>query len=929
MFNKKSLRLSLTSIFIVAQLFLSIVPNVSANEILESQINVQTALEEHEPNIGQKKEEIIGILNNQTESNSIQKEIFKKDFIYNYSQIVNNTPFREESLFALSALHTNFGNNDFLRNNDYFFISKPVIENGNLNNNFSESFQHFSTSILETELSTILKPNQTLEEQALVIEKYYLIDGLSEIIISLGNYYLEIAAVDAEEERLASEEEVIDSQEKTIISDTEIHSSTEVFEESVEEDIQPFSRSTNQAKKENNIIAEQTVNYMAKIIYGNYKATSLPPESPDAKEVGTSNSYLNHTYKIVGEATTAKGTYVKFYANGEHVWLDKKAIQPEMMTNIKTTNYYATITRGTDTLNSLPWGVPDFETYGKTDRFLGTEVVVNQETTTPRAHWVFVSLFDGTDLGWMDIKGISKRGEEPILSSNKVNYQAKITGRHTLDTAPWGSKGYQTIERSDKYVGKTVYVMEEAVTHRAKWAKIYINGKNVWIDIKGLEPEKISSSRSIKYDAEVIRGTDTINSLPWGVKGFNTVGSTKEFLNKKVTVIEEAVTPRATWVKIQYNGVLLGWIDQKAVKLIPNYVAPKDTWISSTTTNYQAKVTGNHTLDSLPWGIEGYKTVGRTTDILGRTVTIVEEAITSRAKWVKFFLNGQYVWMDIKGIEPETILSSKTVNYQATISRQTDTINSLPWGVKGYQTVATSSNYYGKIVTVVAEAVTPRTTWAKIQVNGNVLGWIDTKGLRKEQKVIFIDPGHGGNDPGATYFGVKEKDLNLKVSLKLRNALVAKGYRVVMSRTTDISLDYKTERSRLANASGADIFISLHHNAYPWNGNVNGIETLVYEYEPDYPSKINQNMHNNPERVAKSTILARNIHNQLVSTTSFTDRGLLYGSYAVLRETAIPAVLLELGFMSNKAELDKLVNDAHQNKSVDAIVRGIDAYFNN
>lgn len=197
----------------------------------------------------------------------------------------------------------------------------------------------------------------------------------------------------------------------------------------------------------------------------------------------------------------------------------------------------------------------------------------------------------------------------------------------------------------------------------------------------------------------------------------------------------------------------------------------------------------------------------------------------------------------------------------------------------------------------------------------------------KHRKTVFLDIGHGGADPGAQYYGTKEKDLNLQIGRRIQRDLEKAGFAVIMSRTADTYMDFKTERSRVANNSGADIFISLHNNAMPGNGYVNGIETFYYEYDPDYEPKINKEMHNDPMRIVKSGVLAKAIHNNLIDYTGAYDRGVRRETFAVLRETALPAVLLEFGFMSNLNELQKLKSEAYQNKLSHAVSNGVKSYF--
>ena len=193
---------------------------------------------------------------------------------------------------------------------------------------------------------------------------------------------------------------------------------------------------------------------------------------------------------------------------------------------------------------------------------------------------------------------------------------------------------------------------------------------------------------------------------------------------------------------------------------------------------------------------------------------------------------------------------------------------------------------------------------------------------------IFLDPGHGGRDSGAFYYNVAEKDLNMQIYRKLRSKLEELGYKVLTSRDSDIDVDFVTERSRMVNKTNSDIFISIHFNA---TGNTyskaSGIQTYSYSDEPDYPSKINKYWHNHPDRMSESKRLAAAIHSSLLAETGAKDAGLLESSYAVLRETAKPAVLLELGYMDNFSENQQIRDSRYQDKLVAGIVKGIQKYY--
>lgn len=198
----------------------------------------------------------------------------------------------------------------------------------------------------------------------------------------------------------------------------------------------------------------------------------------------------------------------------------------------------------------------------------------------------------------------------------------------------------------------------------------------------------------------------------------------------------------------------------------------------------------------------------------------------------------------------------------------------------------------------------------------------------KYNNIIFLDPGHGGKDPGASYYNITEKELNMQVYQKLRKELEGLGYTVLSSRDSDVFVDFVTERSRMVNKTDSDIFISIHFNA---SGNPAsnraGIQTYSYEEAAGYPSKINPYWHNHPDRISESNRLAADIHSSLLAETGAKDAGRLRSSFAVLRETNKPAVLLELGYIDNFNENQQVRSDAYQNRLVAGIVKGIQKYY--
>lgn len=190
---------------------------------------------------------------------------------------------------------------------------------------------------------------------------------------------------------------------------------------------------------------------------------------------------------------------------------------------------------------------------------------------------------------------------------------------------------------------------------------------------------------------------------------------------------------------------------------------------------------------------------------------------------------------------------------------------------------------------------------------------------------IFLDAGHGGKDPGAVYFGQHEKALNLTMQELVKSSLEREGYEVITSRDDDRFVEL-LERSRLVNQTLSDLFLSIHFNAAT-NADARGIETYYYAYNPDYPARINPNFHNDAERLSRSAYLAQAIHQEMLGQTGAVDNGVRRETFSVLRETTAPAVLVELGYMSNREDFKKIVEPAYQAKLADGIVKGVLNYY--
>jgi len=164
---------------------------------------------------------------------------------------------------------------------------------------------------------------------------------------------------------------------------------------------------------------------------------------------------------------------------------------------------------------------------------------------------------------------------------------------------------------------------------------------------------------------------------------------------------------------------------------------------------------------------------------------------------------------------------------------------------------------------------------------------------------IWLDPGHGGSDPGAVSF-IQESTYTLSYALELGQKLGLLGFDVNYSRSTNSSVSL-SQRCDMANRWGADYFVSIHFNA----GGGHGIET--YSIAPG----------------GHADKLSVAIQKELIDQTCSTDRGHKYANFQVLRDTSMPAILTELGFVDSDSDSLKIPSEGYLHKCMRAITKGI------
>ena len=173
------------------------------------------------------------------------------------------------------------------------------------------------------------------------------------------------------------------------------------------------------------------------------------------------------------------------------------------------------------------------------------------------------------------------------------------------------------------------------------------------------------------------------------------------------------------------------------------------------------------------------------------------------------------------------------------------------------------------------------------------------------KKRVVIDAGHGGTDAGAIGGGIQEKAITLDVAKRVETLLKQKGYEVKMTRTNDTYVSLQ-DRVEISEEYAPDIFVSIHVNSSV-KPEITGVETHYYHQE--------------------SMALAQTVHSSFASAVQSPNRGLFKSKFYVINHTTSPAILVEIGFISNCNERTQLAGEKRKQATAKSIADGIQEYF--
>lgn len=289
---------------------------------------------------------------------------------------------------------------------------------------------------------------------------------------------------------------------------------------------------------------------------------------------------------------------------------------------------------------------------------------------------------------------------------------------------------------------------------------------------------------------------------------------------------------------------------------------------------------------------------------------VVKGRTMAPLRWVAERLGAKVTW--VQGAA-QVVVTRGSDTMTLTMGKSTAQVNGverrLPDGVPAMAMFYGGQGHTMVPIRFFSEMLGCTVTWEQKSYTARVSSTgLDTP-VSPERFLIALDAGHGGTASGAYYEKTAEKDLNLAMTRKLDEILRGLGYRTMLTRSTDVDVGLK-RRSALANEAKADIFVSIHCNASETNRNFRGL--YVYHY----PGSV------------QGAALAQAIQTPACQFTGAIDRGTNSANFSVVRESKMPAVLVETGFMTNHEELLRLKDEVYQTRMAQGIAQGIIRYLN-
>ncbi|WP_413526676.1 GW dipeptide domain-containing protein [Marinilactibacillus psychrotolerans] len=310
----------------------------------------------------------------------------------------------------------------------------------------------------------------------------------------------------------------------------------------------------------------------------------------------------------------------------------------ENVAGSKSASYSGTLGSGYS-IDTLPWGMTGYQRVGKSDQYSGQSVDIIREAQN--GNYALIRL-NGVVLGWVDSRAINVSASK-ISNGIDTNFKAIVkSGGYSIDSLPWGTTGYQRLGSTTSYNDQEVTIVQQ--TSNGNYFLIQQGNTLIgWIDHRSIqravEVENLSSSFPVDYDVTIAKSGYSIDSLPWGTKGYQRIDYTNSYVGRQVQVTHEA----GAYALVAINGNPLGWIDRSALSGIPE----RQNYSAASKVNYSATLRSGYTIDTLPWGVSGYRRISRTNYYAGETVKVLNQT----GSYAMIQINGRNLgWVDRRAL---------------------------------------------------------------------------------------------------------------------------------------------------------------------------------------------------------------------------------------------------------------------------------------
>src|SRR5690625_608715 len=668
-------------------------------------------------------------------------------------------------------------------------------------------------------------------------------------------------SVESEIEKLEQVDEV-----NKVEEENSINHNTNIEQEDISE-----KNSINDKSFSSTAVQESKTSKLGHIISGD---VDIYEKEINGKSIRAGSQYTNAVYYIKRQAKLGNDTYYLISKSpsdtkGVVGWVKESdlSIRTHVGVDKKSKTFYI---KGNGKATTKAWGGKKDTVYGDLSGYINEPFKVHLTEKVGNNTWYRGTL--GGKTVWLHSSYVyeatkSKTSLLGHIRSGKVQIYESIGGK--------------SISAGSKYTNAVYYIKEEAKSGNDTYYLISKSPSATRGVVGWVKEDDLSLHTHVGVDKKdktlYIKGNGIAYAKAWGGKK-DLVYDTNKLSQYKGQAFKIHLTE-----KVGNNTWYRGMLDGKQVWLHSSYVEEPQ----GTKTSMLAHIVSG--------SVEIYETIGGKSFKAGATYTNAVYYIKLKRKVgnQEYYListspssvNGVVGWVKVEDLSYHDHVGvdkkAKTFYIKGNGKAYTKA-----WG-GSKNLVYDLSNYKGELFNVHLTEKVGKNTWYRGKINGKGKTiWIHSNYLIPTSKVVVIDAGHGGIDTGARGNGLLEKNISLDLALRTQKRLESLGYTVIMTRTTDKTLKLE-QRTKIANDSNADIFVSIHINA----GGGTGIETW---------------MQSNSYEGAKSFELAESIQNEVIKQTNVRDRGVKDGNLHVNRETKMPSSLIEVGFIDNKDDANKL-----------------------